>query len=152
MALKPITQQQFIVLIDQLKETYWSKVTAPKESRVAADYNDGSTGTTRKVLGFTNRDNVTLSKAFDPVADKAVLAWYTSYKGGGSSANTASSATPFTISITPVTNTYQGATIAGVTITLTGCQVISAKLPEVDRTGSAVAMIEFEICYEELSI
>ena len=58
MALKPITQKQFLVLIDQLKETYWSKATAPKETREAADYNDGQTGNTKKALGFVSRDNI----------------------------------------------------------------------------------------------
>lgn len=151
MALKPITQQQFVVLIDQLTSTYWSKVTSPKESRVQAEYNDGSTGTTRKVAGFTSRENVTLTKAFDPVADKAIIAWYNGLKGS-STGGTGTGATPFAVSITPVTNTYQGTTITGVTITLTGCTVVSLKMPEVDRTGSSAAMLELEVYYEELTL
>ncbi len=152
MALKPITQQQFVVLIDQLTSTYWTKVTSPKESRVQSEYNDGSTGTTRKVSGFTTRENVTLTKAFDPIADKAIITWYNSSKGSASTGTSSQGVTPFTVSITPVTNTYQGTTITGVTITLTGCQVVSIKLPEVDRTGSGTAMLELEIYYEELTM
>ena len=145
MALKPITQKQFLVLIDQLKETYWSKATAPKETREAADYNDGQTGNTKKALGFVSRDNITLSKAFDPVADKVITTWYDGIKKNGTPAE------GFSISIQPVQNNLETTTISGVTITLTGCQVVSFKLPEIDRMGNGVAMLELEVCYDNLS-
>lgn len=145
MALKPILQKQFLVLIDQLKESYWNKATSPKESREVAEYNDGQTGVTRKVLGFTSTENVTLSKPFDPIQDKFITDWYTDYKKNVGTKDR------FTVSIQPVQNDYQGNTIKGVTITLTGCQIVSFKAPEVDRMGTATAMLEIELCYDDLS-
>lgn len=146
MALKPTMQKQFLVLLDQLKETYWSKVTAPKETRDVAEYNDGQTGKTRKVLGFTNTENITLSKAFDPVADKAIVDWYSNRK------KDAGKAEKFSISIQPINADYQGSVISGgITITLTGCQVVSFKAPDVDRLGTGMSMIELEVCYDDIS-
>lgn len=146
MPLKPIMQKQFLVLLDQLSETYWSKATAPKETKDVAEYNDGQTGKTRKVLGFTSTDNVTLSKGFDPVEDKKLLEWYSNRK------KEAGKEEKFTLSMQPINSDYQGSVISsGATITLTGCQVVSFKAPEVDRMGSGLATIELEICFDDIS-
>lgn len=145
MALKPITQKQFLVILDKLATTYWSKATSPKESRDVADYNDGQTGTVKKALGFLSRDNITLSKAFDPDADKAITTWYAEMQKNG---------TPndgFNVSITPVKNDLAGTTLKGITLKLSGCQVVSLKLPDVDRMGNGVATIELELCYDTLA-
>ncbi len=145
MALKPVTQKQFLVILDKLTDTYWTKATAPKETREVVEYNDGQTGNIRKALGFLNRDNITLSKPFDPAADKALMAWYENIRKNGTTAE------GFTVTITPVNNDMAGTTISGVTITLTGCQVVSFRTPEVDRAGSAIAMVELELLYDDIS-
>lgn len=143
--LKPILQKQFLVIIDQLQTTYWTKATRPKVTRETADYNDGQTGTVKKMLGFTSRDNITLSKPFDPTADKAITDWYTELQKNESEDRR------FSVSLQPVQADRQGNTIKGVTITLTGCQLVSFSAPEVDRMGTSAAMIEIEICYDDIS-
>ena len=145
MTLKPILQKQFLVIIDKLQATYWTKVTRPKKSRETADYNDGQTGTIKKVLGFTSLDNVTLSKPFDPEKDKAITDWLTQMdKNVGNGER-------FSVSIQPVAADTQGTVIKGATFTLTGCQIVSFSAPEVDRMGSSMAMLDLEICYDDLT-
>lgn len=160
--LKPIQQKQFLVFIGDtaasgsssgssssgsanttttLVKTYFTKATAPKESRDEAEYNDGQTGTTYVSLGFTKREKVTLSKPFDPVADKTLVTWYKSRR---------SATEKFTTSIKPVAADQVGSEIASAgTLTLTGCEVASFKMPDVDRMATGVAMLEIEIVYDE---
>lgn len=160
--LKPIHQKQFLVFIGDagatststsgastskdntataLVKTYFTKATAPKESRDEAEYNDGQTGTTYVSLGFTKREKVTLSKPFDPSADKTLVAWYKSRR---------SATDKFTTSIKPVAADQAGSEISGAgTLTLTGCEVASFKMPDVDRMATGVAMLEIEIVFDE---
>lgn len=145
MALKPITVRSFLVTISGLGSTYFTKATAPKEAREVTEYQDGLTGTVRKMVGFTSRDNVTLSKPFYAVEDKALVNWYQAQKKAG--------AAKFVVSITPVNPDLEGTKIAGaMTITLTGCEVVSLKLPDIDRMGSGTAMLELELLHDDWSI
>ena len=144
--LKPIQQKQFLVFFDgsALLSTYFTKVTAPKESRDEVEYNNGQDGTTYTSLGFTKRDKVTFSKPFDPVADKAIITWY---KG-----RRAASTEKFTATIKPVNADQAGSDISGAgTLTLTGCEVVSFKMPEADRMSTGLAMLEIEVVHDDWS-
>lgn len=142
--LRPITQRQFIVQISNLGSFAFTKATSPKETRETTDYNDGQRGTVYKLPGFTSRDNVTLSKPFYPAQDKALVTWYQNQKKA--------EAQKFTVSIQPVNADLEGSAIAGAgTFILTGCEVVSLKLPDVDKMGSGIAMMEVEILYDEWS-
>lgn len=139
--LRPLTQKQFIVQMDTLTGMYFSKVTAPKESREVVEYTDGQTGAVYKMPGFISRENVTLAKPFSPEQDKALVSWYNTKK--------AANAAKFTITIQPVNADQAGsAAAAGATLALTGCEVVSLKMPDVDRMGSGLAMIEIEVLYD----
>lgn len=144
MALKPITVRSFLVTISGLGNTYFTKATSPKESREVVEYQDGLTGTVRKMVGFTTRDNVTLSKPFYAVEDKALVNWYQNQKK--------TNAAKFVVSITPVNPDLEGSKIAGAaTLTLVGCEVVSLKMPDIDRMGSGTAMVELELLYDDWS-
>lgn len=138
--LKPIYQKQFLVTLGSLK-AYFNKATAPSETRDTVDYNDGQTGTTFVHAGFTKRDTVTLSKVFDPSADKELIAFYVK--------QTTEEPTDFNVSIQPVSVELQGKPIAGAgTFLLNNCQFVGAKLPEADRSGSGMAMLEFTLTFD----
>lgn len=165
--LKPISQKQFKVTItsaatpntsgastgntstassgtqattSSVSDFFFTKVTAPKETRETMDYNDGQTGTTYKMLGFTSRDNVTLTKPFNPAQDKQLASWYNQQ---------VASASDFTVSIQPVSNDNSGSALTGAgTLQLMGCEVVSLKFPDVDRMGNGAATIELEIIYK----
>lgn len=131
--LKPVQQRQFLVTIDGL-QAFFTKATAPKETRGSSTYNDGETGITRKHLGFLELDDVTLSKPFDPAQDKALVEWWNKQKEDPSNV---------TVSIQPVKADTKGSPIPGAsTLMLTECQVASFTYPAVDREADGMAMLE----------
>lgn len=135
--LKPISQKQFLVTIQGI-QGFFSKCTKPKEARTETTYNDGQTGEEYTHLDFIKRDKVTLSKVFDPAADKTLVSWFNERKTKAD--------TPFNISIQPVSADTAGTPISGAsTIILNNCFVASFSYPEVDRMGSGMAMLEIEV-------
>lgn len=137
--LKPLLQKQFQVQITGIgTPIFFTKVTAPKVMREVANYNDGQTGVIRKLTGFVEYENVTLTKTYDGVNDKALYAWFNSQQ--------APNAPKFVVTITPVTNDQSGSVPAGAaTLSLTDCEVVSLSFPSVDRTGSGTSEIVLEI-------
>ncbi|WP_413259824.1 MULTISPECIES: hypothetical protein [Floridanema] len=122
------------------QEGYFTRCTSPRERRDSVDYNDGVTGTTYKHLGFTSRENVTLSKPFDPAKDKALIEFYRKQVAEGGET--------FNVSIQPVTVDLQGKPIDGAgTFILNECQFAGANFPETDRMGNNMSMLEFEIVF-----
>ena len=141
--LQPITVKQALITIEGIT-AYFTKVSAPKEKREDVSYNDGQRGQTFKVTGFVELENITLSKSFDPVQDKALVAWYKARK------NTLDQA--FSVTVQPVTADVQSTPITGGgTFVLSGCKVVSFKYPEFDRLGSGLAMLEIEIAPESVT-
>lgn len=144
--LKPINQKQFLVKISDttLTYAYFTKVTSPKETRDETEYNNGQDGTTHVHLGFTKRDKVTLAKPFDPVADKALVTWYKRRR--------LTTATKFSVAIKPTHPDQAGSDITGAgTLTLLGCEVAAFKMPDVDRSGTGLAMLEIELVHDDWS-
>jgi phage tail-like protein len=135
--LQPISQKQFLVNIQGI-QSYFSKVTKPKESRAETTYNDGQTGEEYTHLDFIKREKITLSKVFYPATDKALVNWWNERKTKAD--------TPFNISIQPIAADTAGSPISGAgTIILNNCFVQSFSYPEVDRMGSGMAMLEIEV-------
>lgn len=145
--LRPISQKQFMVNITggaSELNLLFTKVTAPKESRETYDYNDGNRGTTYKAVGFTQRDNVTLTKPFNPEEDKRLVNWYKEQQKADAQA--------FSVAIKPVNADASGTLFANSgTLVLLQCEVVALKMPDVDRMGNGVAMIELEVIYKDWS-
>jgi hypothetical protein len=145
--LKPITTQNFIVTISGATgltgTNTFSKATAPRMSRSEVPYNDGQTGTEHMTYGFSRREKLSLSKAYDPVNDATLEQWAQDAleKPGDNS--------DFTVTIQPVQSDIAGTPIASAkSRVFTGCQLVSMRLPDVDRTGSGLAQLELEIYYQ----
>lgn len=135
--LKPVSQKQFLVILDQLPRAFFTKCTGVEESYETQKYNDGETGVTRTHVGFLDVGNVTLSKIYDPEQDAAMLDWWAGQK---------KERTPFSVSIQAVTADTQGTVITGAgTILLQECQCVRFKYPEVDRESASMAMLEIEL-------
>lgn len=142
--LKPILSSQFLVTVDGI-QGYWTKVSSPKDNRAEVKYNDGQTGFTRTLLGFVTREKVTLSKPYDPAADRALITWYKEKMANGASQ-------PFVVTIQTVNADTQATPLAGApTIILTQCQLASFKYPEVDRDSTKLAMIEMEVYHDDIT-
>lgn len=145
--LKPITVQNFIVTLNGANglsgNITFNKANAPRISRNKVDYNDGQTGQTMATYGFASRENLTLSKAYDPVADATLETW------AQNAIEKPQDNSDFTVTIQPVQSDIAGSPIASAKARVyTGCQVVSLRTPDVDRTGSGLAMLEIEIYFQ----
>lgn len=145
--LKPITVQNFVVTISGasgLSGTFlFTKATAPRLSRVEAPYNDGQTGTEQMTYGFSRRDKITISKPYDPVADAALEEW------AQNMLEKPTATSDFTLTVQPVQSDIAGTAYPGAKARVfTGCQVTSFRGADVDRQGSATAMLEIEIYFQ----
>lgn len=144
--LKPITSQNFVVTISGaagLSGTHlFTKATAPRFSRTGASYNDGQTGQELMVFGFSQRQNLSIAKPYDPVADKALETWAQSIM------EKPPANAEFTLTIQPVQSDIAGTPIPSAQARVfTGCQLVSVRMPDVDRQGTSTAMIEMEVYY-----
>lgn len=136
MSLKPLATSQFVVTIEGVTARF-TTATGLEDTRQESTYNDGETGMVRKHLGFRQLNNVTLGKPYDPAQDEALVQFYRDVYTSGQRV---------TVAIQPVDTSHQGAPVEGSkTLMLTDSQLSRLKLPEVDRAGSGVAMIELEI-------
>ena len=135
--LKPISQKQFLVVVDQLPSSFFTKATGVEENYETQKYNDGETGIIRTHVGFLDVGNVTLSKVYDPEQDAALIQWWAGQK---------KERTPFSVSIQAVTADTTGTVIPGAgTLMRQECQIVRFKYPEVDRESSSMAMLEIEL-------
>jgi hypothetical protein len=134
--LKPISQKQFLVTINQA-QAYFTKVSGIQESWGTVQYNDGQTGQVRKHTDFLEVADVTLSKPYDPAADQSLIEYLRGLKTTGERV---------TIPVQPVGTGYQADAIDGAkTLVLSECDLISITYPSVDREASAMAMLEIVV-------
>jgi hypothetical protein len=144
--LRPITVQNFVATLNGangFSETVtFEKCSNLKLARSSSEYNDGQTGQKMATFGFSDRSNLGLSKAYDPVADANLEKWLID------AITNPKVDSEFTITIQPVNSDLAGTPIAGASPrTFTGCQVVSFKLPDVDRGSAGVARLEIDIYY-----
>jgi hypothetical protein len=145
--LKPITVQNFVVTLNGATglsgSIVFSKASAPRFSRPEAAYNDGQTGQEKATYGFSKREKLTLSKAYDPVADDALEVW------AQKAVEQPQDNSDFTVTVLPVQSDVAGTPIAQAKPRVyTGCQVVSFRMSDVDRTSSNLAMLELEIYFQ----
>lgn len=134
--LKPISTKQFVTTIAGQK-SFFTKVSGIQEQYDTQEYNDGEIGQTQLHLGYLKVENVTLSKVYDPVQDKELIAFWNAQK---------KERKPFTVSVQPVNPDLSGTPISGAqTLVLNECLILRFKYPEADREGSGMAMLEIEI-------
>jgi len=140
--LKPVANRQFIAVIDGVQVSI-QKVSAPKVSLMSDKYNDGVTGVERTHLSFISYDNVTLTCLYDPTTAENLFDWVL---GAIKDSKT------FTVTIQPVQSDLEGSPLgAAKSLQLLGCQVASYKHPEMDRSGSGLAMMEVEVAVESIA-
>lgn len=143
MPLKSHHQQQFLVKIDGV-EAFFNKATAPKEVFTKTKYASPDTGHIYHHVSFIENEDVTLTKLYDAVKDKDLVTWHKNRKN--------TNAERFVVTIQPVNPDVSSSLISGApTLTLTGCEVLGFKYPEVDRDGSAMATLEIDLCFADHS-
>lgn len=137
--LAPISTKQFLVTISGQSFVFQSKK-GSKISWTEETYNAPDQGIEYKHHSFQKNDNLTLTKLFDPVADKTLITW----------GNTITATrTAFTVSVQPVSADLAGTAYpSGGTFIYTGCELVSITDPESDRDGSGLAKLELEISFQ----
>jgi hypothetical protein len=137
MALAPISQKQAKIVISAIPGIFWTSNKGGKLSREEVKYNNGQTGLEQTYVGFSMVEPLTLSKPYDPVADKAIAAFVTTQRSNG---------TPFSITVTPVQADVAGSPLAGaVGVTYPNCVLTGYKPADFDRNGQGLAMIEVTV-------
>lgn len=138
-----VSQNQFQVQLPEIQGAYFSKMSAPKESRVETQYTDPQAGRELTHLSFFKTDKVTLTHLYTPTIAAAVQALWQKCKTGG--------VPKFTCNAQPVAADISGNPLQGATaITLIGCQIASVKGVDIDRSGTSMAMIEIELTVDEI--
>ena len=134
--LKPISKKQFLVTVEGLQATF-TKCSAPKKTRAESEYNDGSTGQTKRHLDFITNDKVTISTNYDPVSHQAIYQW---------AEQRFKDAQRFSMTIQPVNPDLENSPYPGSkALVLTECQVVSVTYPDTDREGSGMATLAIEL-------
>ncbi len=140
-----VSQNQFQIVIPGIQGAYFSKMSAPQEKRVTTKYMDPQAGREYTHASFFQTEDVTLTHIYTPEVASAVAAWWQGWKTG--------SGTKFTCTAQPVAADVSGNPLTGASpMTLTGCQPISVKGVDVDRSGTSMAMIEIVLAVDEISL
>lgn len=143
--LKPISVKQFLIKFNGEIDSLFSSCQGGKVSRVEDTYNDGKTGTVQTHLSFTQRDKLTLSKNFDPEADKALVSWLDKQINGDKISK-------LTLAIQPVNTDLAGTILSGAgTFLVNGCQLMSWQIPQTDREGTGLAKLQLEFIWETIT-
>lgn len=130
--IKPATMQQWLVTLKGL-DFYWQNFSGIKDTADTAEYNDGLSYRKYKMVGPRALDTMDLEKAFDPIADKPIIAWHKTYcdnKGSGT-----------TISVVPITYCPQVEPL-GPTLIIYNCRPINLEGFQVDKTSNNMSMLK----------
>jgi len=139
------TKASFLVTIDQIEgyAEYWSTCTGLEDSAGdGASYSDGLKRNLLKLPGIREVATPTLSKPYDHVADRPLMAWWDRWCEGEQS--------PVRITIQPVFYCDDQPELEGEPFVLEGCRPTRFKPPEVDKTSSDVAMIELDLTFDRI--
>jgi hypothetical protein len=140
--LQPITQKQAVITISDLPDVFWLSSKGGKVNTEKVPYNDGKQGIIQTFTGFLSLTALTLMKSFDPVADKAVVAWFNKQKA---------TPTPFNVAIQPVKADLAGSVFDGSSqILYSDCLLGDYQLPEFNRDSTGLAMIECEVLFNTI--
>lgn len=129
----PITEADFLVTIEGISQAHWETCSGVTDSTNVTEYSDGQSNRLHKLIGPRQVENVTLSKPYNPEADKALIAWWKRW----CSAN----GEEVTITMQPV-RYCPDAIPYGSATTMLGCKPSSLKFGNVDKKSANISMIE----------
>ena len=131
--LTPISSKQAKIFISGVSSQFTS-ISGGKYSREEVKYNDGNNGIEKTFAAMTTIEGLTLTKPYDPIADKEITAFINTQRLNGK---------PITITVNPVNADVQGTPIAGAgTITYSDCTLVGYTPAKWDRQSTGLAMIE----------
>lgn len=139
--LIPIQRSQFLVTLKGI-DCYWEKFSGIEDEAQTSEYSDGLSNRLFTLVGPRKLNDMTLEKAFDPIADKAVIDWFRTYCMGRDLEET--------ISVTPVAYCPNPEPL-GPSLILYGVRPISVKFAEADKQSNDVVTLELGIAADDYS-
>lgn len=134
----PITKSQYLVTVEGL-EQYWDTFSGIKDVAQTSEYSDGLGNRTYKIVGRRNVEDVSLSKAFDPIADATILTYWQNY--------CQARGVDKTISVTPVKYCPEPEPL-GATFILYGVKPIRLEVATADKKSGDVETLVLSFIYD----
>lgn len=138
-SIKPVTKGQWLLTIQGL-DFYWETFSGLKDRTQTSDYSDGLTNRLYKLHGPRVMEDMTFTKAFDPVKDKPIVKYWKDFCQAENNATTAS-VTPIKYCPTPEP--------IGPALILYGVTPIAFEGFEVDKKSNEVEPLTLIITAEE---
>jgi hypothetical protein len=135
----PITKTQFLVTLKGL-DYYWETFSGLDDQAQTSDYSDGLSNRVYKLVGPRTLQDMTLTKAFDPLRDKPIIDWHRNYCDGVNASET--------VSITPVRYCPKPEPI-GAALILYGVKPVGLKGFEVDKKSNDIVMLTLAIIADD---
>ena len=134
-----IAKSQFVCTIKGV-DTHWETFSGVDEATQTSRYSDGLSNRLYPLMGPRSLADMVLTKAFDPIKDRAIVDFYRSYCQGQER--------DITMSVTPVKYCPDSEPI-GAGVTLYGVQIVSFKGFEVDKKSNDPSMISLTVIAED---
>jgi hypothetical protein len=143
--LKPIGEAQFLITVEGLPGT-WDKMTAPKTTVEKIKYVDPTKLVTRTHTGALTYEDITLTRKYDAVEGKSIISWIDARRKGSATIE------PFVVTVSPVYADVDGTPYDGsAKFNITGCRLLDATYPGMDRESKNLATIEIVFTYEAIT-
>ncbi len=139
------TESMFVVTISGIPgyAEYWQTCEGLEDEADSGDtYSDGLNRTLKNLPGPRKVANCTLTKAYDHVADRAVMSWYDVWCEGD--------VPPVTVTVQPVRYCNEAPELDGEPIVLQGCRPTKLTLPNIDKKSSNIAMLGLDLTVERI--
>jgi hypothetical protein len=141
--INPINEQSFLLQLTALN-FYWETFSGLSETTSTSEYSDGLSNRLYKLQGPRSLDDFTFTKAFDPVADKAIVSYWKNWCEGRTEKTTAS--------IVPIRYCPTPEPLPGAPkLTLYGVFPISLQGWNVDKKSSNVSILTLVVSAEDWS-
>ncbi|HEY9835421.1 MAG TPA: phage tail protein [Vampirovibrionales bacterium] len=136
----PITEGDYLVTIEGIAQAYWETFSGVSDTTQVTEYSDGRSNRLHKLIGPRQVENVTLTKPYNPIQDKAIIEWWRKW----CSAN----GEEVTITVQPVR--YCPDPINhGTATTMLGCKPTSLKYGNVDKKSANISMLELVFAVDD---
>lgn len=140
--LNPVSQKQARIIVSAMANTFWTSISGGKLSHEEIKYNDGNAGLEKTFAGMVSIEPLTLTKSYDPVADKEIQSFVKAQQR---------TKTPFNVTVSPVQADIAGSLIpGGQGVTYEGCTFISYTPATFDRDGTGIAKVSLMVAVNAL--
>ena len=141
--IRPTTRGNWLLQITAL-DFYFETFSGLNETTSTSEFSDGLSNRLYKLQGPRSLDDFTFTKAFDPIADKAIISYWKNWCEGETEKTTAS--------IVPVRYCPTAEPLPGAPkLTLFGVFPISLQGWDVDKKSSDVSMLTLVVSAEDWS-